>query len=278
MIGPGRSGSTFLYRILDSQPAFTAPEIKEGCYYRSRRRLERARRGIRGDGAPRVLLDAANHAWRDRTLPERVEALCAQGCRTLLVMLLREHAQRARSMVAFRRSRGAPQALLGRRAVERAVVRDRLLARDVSRVLGIGTDVLIVEFSALTRRTRTVLDVLSTLCNTPGLTWDGSRRGMNEAVVARSMWLSAAGKLAAVALRAVRCRRLLQRLKDEPKLARMFFRPRREGERGDEPAGIGTHSEDLLRIEFEACLRLVERRCESPAEGIWLARRHRAAG
>ena len=38
--GPGRSSSTFLYRLLAAHPAFAAPAIKEDCYYRRHWRLE----------------------------------------------------------------------------------------------------------------------------------------------------------------------------------------------------------------------------------------------
>ncbi len=34
-VGPGRSGSEFLYENLKSKPGFVFPEIKEGCYCRS---------------------------------------------------------------------------------------------------------------------------------------------------------------------------------------------------------------------------------------------------
>ena len=85
-VGPGRSGTTFLYRALNAHPGFRAPEIKEAHYYRSARRLERALAGLRGSGA--MLLDVADTAWSDPRL-DRVSALAADGVRILLVVLLR---------------------------------------------------------------------------------------------------------------------------------------------------------------------------------------------
>ena len=76
--GPGRSGSTFLYRLLNAHPAFTAPEIKEGYYYRSVRRFDRARRKLRRSDT--ILLDVANTAWADPRLAV-VAALHRRGWR-----------------------------------------------------------------------------------------------------------------------------------------------------------------------------------------------------
>ena len=107
--GPGRSGSTFLYELLDAHPGFTAPDIKEGYLYRAPRRLDRALRRA----APAVVLDVANLAWRDPALAGGVAALRARGHLVLIVVLLRDHLERAVSMFRFRRSRGELAALLG---------------------------------------------------------------------------------------------------------------------------------------------------------------------
>ena len=114
--GPGRSGSTFLYRLLNAHPAFCAPEIKEGYYYRSARRFERARRKLGGSNA--ILLDVANTAWADPRLAA-VTALHRRGWRILVVVLLRRHRERAVSVMAYRESRTA---FASARRLERAAL------------------------------------------------------------------------------------------------------------------------------------------------------------
>ena len=57
-VGPSRSGTTFLYRLLSAHPAFRAPEIKEAHFYRSARRRDRALGRLSSTGA--ILLDVAD--------------------------------------------------------------------------------------------------------------------------------------------------------------------------------------------------------------------------
>ena len=104
-VGPGRSGTTLLYRLLAAHPQFSSPGIKEAHCYRSARRLERALARPRGTGA--ILLDVADTAWSDPRLV-RVSAIAESGTRILVVLLLRRHAERARSLIAYRLSRALP--------------------------------------------------------------------------------------------------------------------------------------------------------------------------
>ena len=223
-VGPSRSGTTFLYRALNAHPGFCAPEIKEGHYYRSPRRLERALGDLRGTGA--MLLDVADTAWRDPRL-DRVRGLAAGGVRTLLVVLVRRHRDRARSVMAWRRSRvwpAIPDLLPGRGGPGGAAERDALAAADLERIFALGPDVLAVEFDALAARPRAVLDGIARLCRTaPFGPVDAAPA--NPAVRARFAPLAAAAKLAAWALRAAGARRTLQALKDAPRLGRLVFRP-----------------------------------------------------
>ena len=197
VVGPGRSGSTFLYRLLKGR-TFESPAIKDAYYYRSQRRFERALRRIRAADAAAVLLDVANLAWRDPRLMAGVAALRRRGRRVRLVVLLREHRARAVSVMAFRRSRGVGGS---RAALERAVVRDSLTPDDLARLFGLGVDVATVDFRALVGRTGAVLDILTDLCGAPRIE-DAGRGPVNASVRARHRWLSAAGKLAAAVLRA----------------------------------------------------------------------------
>ena len=155
-VGPGRSGSTFLYRLLNGQ-ALRSPTIKDAYYFRSPRRFERALRRIRTADPAAVLLDVANLAGRDPWLLPGVEELRRRGRRVLLVVLLREYRARARSVMAFRRSRGARASAA---ALQRAAVHDSLAPEDLTRLFGMGANVLTVDFEALVRRPDTVRDVL----------------------------------------------------------------------------------------------------------------------
>ena len=262
VVGPGRSGSTFLYRLLNGHGAFESPAIKEAYYYRSPRRFERALRRIRATAPAAILLDVANLAWRDPWLLAGVGELRRRAHRVLLVVLLREHRARAVSVMAFRRSRGA------RAALERDVVRDSLTPEDLARLYGMGVDVVTIDFRALVGRTGAVLDVLADLCGVPRI--EHVPPGpVNAAVRARSRWLSAAGKLAAVVLRGTGCRRLLQRLKDSPRVMGIFFLP---GVPAGERPRLGGAAGDLLARRFADCRRAVDASSELLTAGVWLKR------
>ena len=266
VVGPGRSGSTFLYRSLNGRAGFASPAIKDAYYYRSPRRFERALRRIRAAAPSAVLLDVANRAWRDPWLLAGVDELRRRGRRVLLVVLLREHRARAVSVMAFRRSRGVG----GRRAaLERAAVRDSLTPEDLARLFGMGVDVVTVDFPALVGRTGAVLDVLADLCGVPRFE-PVDRAPVNAAVRARSRWLSLAGKLTAVVLRGAGCRRLLQRLKDSPRVTGIFFGTGGAG--GGGPRPLGAAAGDLLGLRFTACRRAVDESCQRLAAGVWLSR------
>ena len=268
VLGPGRSGSTFLHEILKSHGGFAAPEIKEGYYYRSFRRFEKALRRVRGAAAPAILVDVANLAYRDPSLAAGIEILANRGYRVLLVVLLRSHRARATSMTRHRRSRGELSALLGARALERTVVRDSLTPEDLSRIHDLPVDVLTVGFSALTGNTGRFLEILAGLCGTARFE-AVLCRPVNESVRARSVLLSAAGKLAATALRRAGFLTLLQRLKDNPRVRNVFLVPLAAGQG---QIRFGDRTECLLASRFEACRRVMVESSERLAEDVWLKR------
>ena len=266
VVGPGRSGSEFLYRRLKGHPAYAFPEIKEGYYYRSPRAFRKARARAGG----RVLVDVANLGYRDAALAPGVRALLAEGVRVLLVVLLRDHRERARSMIAFRRSRGEASALLGARRLETAVVADRLTPARLRAIHALDADVLALCFDALTADAA-ALDCLAALCGTaPFADAAGADEGaVNEAVRARIPPLAAAGKLAALALRRLGLRRTLQRLKDSRRLRTFFFAPL---DGADAAPTLSDASARLLDECGRECRAAVAEASERLRPGVFLRR------
>ena len=260
-VGPGRSGSTLLYRLLNAHPAFEAPAIKEGHYYRSPRRFERARRRL--DGAGAMLLDVANTAWADPRLA-RVVKLGRRGHRVLLIVLLRRHRERAVSVIAYRRSRVVSAMFTSRRGLERAALEESLTASALERLLGLGADVLTISFPALTGRPVEVLETIAGLCATPGFE-PPPAVPVNESVRARHRLLTGAGKLAALALRGVGAHRALQALKDRPGVMGVFFVPAARGA----SATLGAAAAAALDAHYEGCLATLAAQCEPLGDGLW---------
>ena len=259
--GPGRSGSTYLFKGLAARGDFVAPAIKEGAYYRSPTRLRRAL-AVLPAGA--VLLDGANAAWRDPRLAA-VSDLRRRDCRVLLVLLLRDHLDWARSMKTFRASRGDWHSWFGGGTLERAVVRNSLKPDDIARLLGLEVDLLCVDFAALIRDPESVLDQIAVLCGRPPGAPAPPRTAMNPAVAARSRMVAAAGKGVAVLLRALGCRRLLHRLKASTTLRRAFFRPINAS-----PAPLGQASGQELAQRQSACRAAVDSATIELAAGMRL--------
>ena len=262
-VGPGRSGSEFLYRLLRGHPSFVFPEIKERYYYRSPRAFRRTwKRLARGQ----LVCDVANLAYADAALSSGVETLREEGFRLLLVVLLRDHRARAVSMMRFRKNRAELSALFGVRRLEAAVVRDRLTSEHLSRVFQTNADVLTLSFAALTAHADAVMDVLPALCGVPKFEHT-TPQAVNQAVAARSLWLSAFGRWCALALRNLGCRRLLQRMKENKMVNNAFFVPLANDA---EKPGLSGESLKMLDASAVACRRIVENSSRQVREGIYL--------
>ena len=251
MVGPGRSGTDFLFGRLRQHPQIAFPEGKEGEYYRSLRRLRRAQHRC---GPEMVLADIGNHAYRDPRLPQRVRALTNAGVKVLVVVVIRDHVERAKSMMLFRASRGEPSAWLGRKILERSVIRRRLKPQHISVIYESGADVIAIDFAMLVQQTRTVLELLAARCGIDPVALPSAHVQTNASVSARWMPLSALGKLAAVTLRRIGARRTLQRLKDSPDVQRLFFRD--ASVRPSRPDISAEHTR-LLRKENKKCWEIV---------------------
>lgn len=263
VVGPGRSGSTLLYRALSTQRAFAFPEIKEGNYYRSARRYKRAMRQVRGTNGA-LLCDVSNRAYRRKDLRRHLQRITDGGDAVLLILLIRNHIDRARSMMRFRRSRGNLSALFGRLALERFVVADRLKPQQLRRILSLDVDVLIVEFESLVRDTQRTLHTIATVC---GVAADEpfAARVVNEAVRARWVPFAAAGKTIALALRFLGFRKTLQAVKDSDSVQALFFRKELSDSRA---AVLSEASESILRRTQAACCSELERLAAETAPGI----------
>ena len=266
VVGPGRSGSEFLYRLLRGHPSFVFPEIKERYYYRSPRAFRRARKRLDGWGRGQLLCDVANLAYADARLSRGVETLREEGFRILLVVLLRDHRDRAISMIQFRRSRAELSALLGARRLEAAVVRDRLTSERLADVFRTNVDVLTLSFSALTKDTGAVMDLLPSLCGAPK--FDRTpQQSVNQAVGPRSLWLSAFGHWCGFVLRHLGFRRLLLRIKENKVVNKAFFVPLTDDA---ERPRLSEESLKILDASAVACRWIVENSSRQVREGIYL--------
>ena len=267
VLGPGRSGSDFLYRTLRAHPEYVFPRIKEGGYYRSLRAFRRALGKVRLSG--RLLCDIANDAYRDARLVPGVRALQAAGHSVLLMILLRDHHDRAVSMMRFRKSRGRPSALFGTRRLEDAVVRDRLSPARVQEIFGMSTDILCVDFEGLVADPTQIAATLSSLCGTAEFAPIDSQPA-NVSVRARFVWLSSVGWLGAVVLRAMRLHRTLQRIKGSARIARFFFRPLPTDTPDD--IRLSKTSEEKLNDAHRQCWSVIKRHADELAPGVYLRR------
>lgn len=274
VVGPGRSGSDFLYRILLGHPDLARPEIKEGYYYRSPSGRRRARERMRRNPG-QMLPDIANLAYKDPALRPGLARLQDDGCRILLVILLREHRARAVSMLRFRRSRGELAALLGRRRLEKSVLQDRLTPDRLQAIYEAGADALTIGFPALTAHTDAVLDALASVCGIAPFPDSGrppdsaAYSYSNEAMAARSPYFSAAGKLTALALRRLGCRRTLQKLKDSRRVNRLFLKPLRPESANPPRPELTAAAIRLLETEYAACCALAESGAQRLADGVY---------
>ena len=263
VVGPGRSGSEFLYQILKNHPDFAFPEIKEGTYYRSPKAFRRAWQSLQGER--KLLCDIENRAYCDPALLPGAAALGGDGFKILLVVLVRDYQERALSMMRFRKSRGQPAALFGDRHLEKAVVRDRLTAARLRNIFRIKADILTIGFPALTKETEAALDVLASVCQTSRFEFV-PQAAVNESVRARWIWFSTFGWLCGRALRQLGFKRLLQRIKDSAFVASLFFTALPEDGGG---LRLSEESRKILDDSYAECQSIVESASEQMGEGIY---------
>lgn len=271
VVGPGRSGSEFLYRQLQAHPQLAFPEIKEGCYYRSPRRYRKF--SAPRSQAGQILADISNLAYQDPQLPGGVARLQAGGARILLAVLLRNHCDRALSMLAFRQSRAEYPWRGGRQKLAAAVLRDSLTPEQLARIYEMDTDVLTLHFPALVGNPAETLAALAAGCGLAAFP-PPAAAVVNPAARARNLLLVRLGRLAARGLRRLGFRKTLQRAKDNPRLMNLFFRPRRPAEPRPE---LTAADRDWLEQTYRECCALTAAHSEKIAEGVYFRRAAAAA-
>lgn len=218
-VGPGRSGSAFIYQKLKAHPEVEFPGIKEGYLYRSIGRFQKVRKRLNEE---LILADISNRAYQDPLLDWGIKMIKNNGYRILLILSIREHCDRAVSMVRFKRSRGEFSALWGMNYLEKKVMNDQLMPEQLLNIFQMNVDILIVYFPMLTQKTEVFLGHLSNLCGISQFNNIGKGR-VNKSVCARNMLLSAFGKIVALALRKVGCVKFLQTIKDSNFIEKLFF-------------------------------------------------------
>lgn len=262
-VGPGRSGTEFLYRIFQSHPDLVFPEIKEGGYYRSPKLYAQAQRKRRNNRE--LLCDIANFAYRDPTLLCGIDHIKVSGARVLLMVVIRDHQDRAVSMMRFRRSRGEFSALFGNKYLEKATVRDMLMPQALKEIFGLNVDIITVSFPTLVKDTGHFLDALSDICGIHKFD-KIPQSPVNESVRARYIALSALGKTCSFVLRKLGFRRLLQKIKDNESVKKIFFVPLNNGKNG---LHLSEESLQTLESAHIECRSVIEDQSERIGEGLY---------
>lgn len=267
-VGPGRSGTTYIYEILRDHYAVDFPEIKEAYYYQSCRRYRRARQRLPPE---KILGDVANQAHRDPDLPEAIQKLRATGARILLLVVLRNHQHRAESMVQYAVSRGRNWRRGRRGDLVEDVVSRRLTSSQLEAIFAVDTDVLTFDFNFLVEQPGGSFNLLAKQCNIPPYLLPLPTDRSNPSEVARSKTAAAMASLLARGLRRVGLRQALQFLKESRWLHRGFFKPA--------PPGSSPHGADLapqqIRLLEQAnqdCWAVVRQHSVLLDEGVYLAR------
>ena len=267
--GPGRSATTYIYRALRANYAVSFPEIKEAHYYRDPRRYRRARRIAPSD---RMLGDVANDAYMDEGLVCALRSMRMARQRVLVVVMLRDHIERAVSMLRFDRSRGRALKPGGMRALESRVVERRLTPQQLERIYCAGTDVAVLDFEALRDDPTEALNMLAALCGISPSPKLLPRTSENSSERSRNVLMTAAAVQLARALRATGQRSLLQRLKDSRRVHGLFFTPLRENGGLSHNTIITPHSRDVLHRSNSDCWDLVRKRSSEELGGLFLLR------
>ena len=265
-VGPGRSATTYVYQILRDYYSVSFPDIKESHYYLKPRRYRRARGQI-PEG--HLLGDISNDAYMDLGLPLALRRLKSEGVRVLVVVILRGHIDRARSMLQFDLSRGRALGPGGKAGLENRVVGRRLTPDHLHNICSAGTNVVVLDFDLLTIRPNAVLNRLASECGIAPSDEKLPRVGPNASEKARLQPMTAAAVLLAKAMRWAGLLRVLQRLKDNLWIHGLFFKPLHHHD-DDNVQSLSAEHMDILHNENRRCWRLLRQRSNIALEGFYL--------
>ena len=261
-VGPGRSGTDYLCNVLHESHHVAFPEIKEGYYYQSPGRYMRMRRKT---PAGVILGDGANLAYLDTKLVNGVPYLHDAGERVLVVVTVRDHVERTRSMMQFDASRGRGLWWRARNGLERFAVSRRLTPERLWQICNVGVDIAVLDFQSLTTEPLRVVNWLARQCNIPEFK-SLPDVDTNPSEQARSPYLSAVAALGARGLRKAGLRRTLQSIKDNGTLHNLAFKPS-----GDQPAvALTPEHVELLDRDNAACWQFVHMNFSQAEDGIYL--------
>ena len=269
-VGPGRSATTYVYRMLRAHYAVSFPEIKESHYYRDLSRYLGARRRAPDD---HILGDVANDAYMDRDLPDALKSLRASGQRVLVVVTLRDHVERAESMVRFDESRGRALRPGGMSDLERRVVARRLTPEQLRRIFSSGVDFAVLDYDALRSDATGVLNRLASLCGIPLSTHQLPQARENPSKRSRSVLLTAAAVLVAKALRGLGLRSTLQRLKDSRRIQGWFFKPLPAEDQLYAGQALSPEHQETLHRANADCWAVVRRYAATDGNGLHIRAR-----
>ena len=187
------------------------------------------------------------------------------GERVLVVVTIRDHVERTRSMIKFDASRGRGLWWRARNGLERFAVSRRLTPERLRYISRLGVDIAVLDFQSLTAEPLRVVNWLTKQCNIPEykLLPDVNT---NPSEQARSPYLSAVATLGARSLRKAGLRRTLQSVKDNETLHNLAFKPG-----GDQPAiALEPEHVELLDRDNAACWQFVRMNFSQVEDGIYL--------
>ena len=265
-VGPGRSATTYIYRILRTYYDVAFPNIKESYYYRDSRRYGRARKSVSDS---ELLGDVANEAYLDPALQDSVGRMTSEGARVLLVVTLREHVARANSMVRYATSRGKSLWRGGREGLERHIVRKSLTPGHLEKIYSTDADVIVLDFDILTAQPTELLNRLAEQCGISPHAACLPRVRFNASEASRSVLLSAAATGLSKTLRGAGFRSTLQRLKDSQRIHGLLFKSLTDGRTPATELSLKPEHEELLRRLHLQCWESVRKNSDLKAEGFY---------
>ena len=228
--GPGRSGSTYLYNVMSQHPEVVTAGWKEAYLYRNERKLLST---LRKNSRRKVLLDVANRGFVDPKLREFLANYSgSEPYRLTLIYLYRDQGERLASVFDFRKSRGMIEAYLPQRLAEKLLISDIFSSRHIQGQQSPHYETFILKTERMQRDPTRFLAELDKMLH---LGLDQTKPlvavHFNERRDARMLWASSIGKVAASLLRWLGMARIVEAIKTQPQIEKLFFKNSRSPHR-----------------------------------------------